>query len=92
MTMRKILGGLLGVAALGTVAAAATATPAAAQWYHHHYYRPYYYHHYYHPYYRPYYYGPRVVIGAPYYHRCWRAWRTVRVGYHWERRLVRVCR
>jgi hypothetical protein len=83
MTMRTILTGVLGVAALGTVAV--TATPAAAGWHHHH-------HHYYrHHVYRPYYYGPRVVV-RPYYHRCWRAWRNVRVGYHWERRLVRVCR
>jgi|SwirhisoilCB3_FD_contig_81_39732_length_297_multi_2_in_0_out_0_1 hypothetical protein len=86
--MRKMLAGTIGLAALG---AAAFATPALAQWEHHHHYRHhhhYYPHHYYH---HGYYYRPGVVI-APYYHRCWRAWRTVRVGYHWERRLVRICR
>lgn len=80
--MRKMLAGTLGLAALG---AAAFATPALAQhYYRHHHDYPRHYHHRHH-------YRPGVVI-APYRHRCWRAWRTVRVGHHWERRLVRVCR
>jgi hypothetical protein len=81
--MRKLVAGALGLAALGSLT---VATPAFAQWHHHHHH---YRHHYYHHYYRPYYYPPRVVVRP--YPRCWRAWRTVRVYHHWERRLVRVC-
>jgi hypothetical protein len=78
--IRTVLSGVVGLIAFGALAV--TAAPASAQGWHRHEF-----HH--HRYYRPHYY-PRVMVRP--YRRCWTRWQTVRVGYHWERRPVRVCR